>query len=59
MRETLIRKLKQKKRSINRYIRTYFVTKLSQRLFMNKYFAVSDIFFFTLLPVILIGVLNN
>ncbi|NVM67125.1 hypothetical protein FHW88_005446 [Mucilaginibacter sp. SG538B] len=59
MQETLIGKFKTKNRLINRYIRAYFVTKLSQRLFINKYFAVSDIFFFTLLPVILIGVLNN
>jgi len=59
MREALIRKFKTKNCLINRYTKTYFVTKLSQRIFMNKYFALSDIFFFTLLPVILIGVLNN
>ncbi len=59
MQETLIGKLKTKSLRISRYIRMHFVTKLSQSLFMNKYLMLSDIFFFTLLPVILIGVLNN
>lgn len=59
MQETLIRKFKTKSQLINRCNDAHFVTKLSQSLFMNKYFVLSDIFFFTLLPVILIGVLNN